>query len=210
VATGEGSKANDPGGAGGVAATIPPAGPGIGYPIKITCPHGQTVGIDLVESKTGYKCYRAHFETGPCASCPFKERCLAREAKSGRFRTLSFDERDVEIARRRRRIVQDREAGVNLRVAIESTIGSLKQAFNYDQLPVRGLFRVGMVLVGGAAMANVRRIHRYMSRKGAIEGPCGAAKGTGDGNKGESWPLLASAGRMLRHLIGLRTPSYTF
>ncbi|MDO8671972.1 MAG: hypothetical protein Q7O66_11155, partial [Dehalococcoidia bacterium] len=63
------------------------------------------------------------------------------------------------------RIAQDRQSGRNLRVTIESTIASLKSPYNYCQLPVRGLFRVSMVLIGCAAMANVRRIHRYISYK---------------------------------------------
>lgn len=209
-ATGECNVANEPDPACGMAATSQYASPAKGVPIKITCPHGQTVEIDPVESKTEYKRYRAHFDTGQCATCPFKDKCLAREVKSGRHRTLSFDERDVEIARRRRRIAQDQDAGTNLRVAIESTIASLKQPFNYDQLPVRGMFRVGMVLLGCAAMVNVRRIHRYISRKGANEGPRGAATVTGNAREGESSLLLCSASRMLRILVCPRPQSYAY
>lgn len=177
-------------------------------PMTITCPHGQTVELESVESKTEYKRYRAHFDEGRCASCPFKDKCLARETKTKRWRTLSFDERDVEIARRRRRIAQDHESGTNLRVAIESTIASLKQPFNYDQLPVRGAFRVAMTLIGCAAVANVRRIHRHLSRQGAPDGA--SVEGTGrQGAEDTSFLFfLRSVSHILRFLNGSQAQAY--
>lgn len=157
----------------------PPIGEGVkaskGRPMRITCPYGQTVEVEQVESKGEYRRFRAHFDTGKCSGCPFEERCLAPKMKSKPQRTLSFDEHDAEIARRRRRIAQAQQDGRNLRVAVESTIASLKHPFNYGQLPVRGLFRVGMVLLGCAAMANVRRIHRYVWRKRVSEGTIAGA-----------------------------------
>jgi len=209
-ATGECNAASEPDQACGMPMASQSASPAKGCPTKITCPHGQTVDIEPVESKTEYKRYRAHFDTGQCSDCPFKDKCLAREAKSKRHRTLSFDERDMEIARRRRRIAQDRQAGINLRVTIESTIASLKQPYNYDQLPVRGLFRVGMVLLGCAAMANVRRIHRYITRPGAHEGSSGEVKVTGDAKKGVPSILLSPVTQMLRLLNGLQPQTQTF
>lgn len=143
----------------------------IGDPMRITCPYGQTVELQQVATKTGYRRYHAHFDTLKCADCPFEGNCLARKKKSKPERTLSFDEHDAEIARRRRRIAQDKRSGSNLRVAIESTIASLKQPFCYVQLPVRGLFRVACMLLGAAAMANVRRIQRYLVAKKVEDEP---------------------------------------
>lgn len=129
-------------------------------PVQVTCPHGQTL---TVEAGKGNERYIAHFDAEKCSTCPFQEKCPTRELKREPYRTLHFDQHDAEIARRRKRIAQDHQDGCNLRVAIESTIASLKQPFNYDQLPVRGLFRVHMVLIGSAAMTNLRRIHRYIA-----------------------------------------------
>jgi len=131
-------------------------------PIEVTCPHGQTVPV---EAGKGNEIYLARFDTQQCAGCACQDKCPARELKSKPQRTLAFDQHDAEIARRRRRIAEDRENRRNLRVAIESTIASLKRPFCYDQLPVRGLFRVSIMLIGSAAMANVRRIHRYITPK---------------------------------------------
>ncbi len=188
-------------------------GPAKGWPMRITCPNGQTVGIEQVESKTEYERYRAHFDAGECSACPFADKCPTLELKSKPRRALSFDERDVEIARRRQRIAQAQQAGINLRVPIESAIASIKQPFNYDQLPVRGLFRVGMVLIGCAAMVNVRRIHRYLTRKAIREGLKGCAQGLGYAREAARLllpHLLRSASRV-RHLFnGPDRHSYAF
>ena len=136
-------------------------------PGAVRCPGGQTVPIERVKTKRGNVRYRAYFDTAKCADCPFQATCRAQLCKSLPKRTLSFDEHDAEIARRRRRLNQDRLAGRNLRVAVESTIGTLKQPFNYGQLPVRGGFRINSLLIGSATMTNVRRIERYLNRKPA-------------------------------------------
>jgi hypothetical protein len=47
----------------------------------------------------------------------------------------------------------------NLRAdTIEATIRSMKHSFPASKLPVRGSFRVSCLLIGSAAMTNVRRI----------------------------------------------------
>ncbi len=128
--------------------------------IEITCLSGQRVTIEEGKAK---ETYLARFDLQTCSSCPFRDRCRTGK-RNCLQRTLYFNHHDAEIARRRRRITQDRQEGHNLRAAIESTIASLKRPFNFGQLPVRGLFRIGMMLIGCAAMANVRRIHRYLAR----------------------------------------------
>ena len=42
---------------------------------------------------------------------------------------------------------------------------SVKQPFPEAQLPVRGRFRVACMLIGSAAVANVRRIQRYLQAR---------------------------------------------
>jgi hypothetical protein len=78
---------------------------------------------------------------------------------------LYFSQQQLDLALRRQRCAQARIAGDNLRVAIEATVGAVKRPFNNDQLPVRGPFRVKMMLLGSAFMVNLRRIHRYQKAK---------------------------------------------
>lgn len=137
-------------------------------PVQVTCPRGQTVAV---EASKGSERYLAHFDSSKCSSCPLQEKCPTHALKLEPYRTLQFDRRDADVARRRQRMVRERQSGRNLRAAIESTIASLKQPFNYDQLPVRGLFRVHVVLLGSAVMANLRRIHRYVTGRKPEKGP---------------------------------------
>jgi hypothetical protein len=48
---------------------------------------------------------------------------------------------------------------------VEATVRSVKHRYPDAQLPVRGKFRVTCLLLGAAAMANVRRIQRYLMTK---------------------------------------------
>ena len=52
-----------------------------------------------------------------------------------------------------------------MRAAVEATVRSVKLPFPEAQLPVRGQFRVTCMLIGSAAIANVRRIQRYLQAK---------------------------------------------
>lgn len=53
----------------------------------------------------------------------------------------------------------------NLRSAVEATVRSVKHPFPAGQLPVRGQFRVACMMIASAAVANVRRIQRYLGEK---------------------------------------------
>ena len=52
-----------------------------------------------------------------------------------------------------------------MRAAVEATIGARKRPFNADQVPVRGQFRLNLLMIGSAAMVNIRRIQRYLAAK---------------------------------------------
>jgi hypothetical protein len=60
---------------------------------------------------------------------------------------------------------QIKQTGKNHRAAIEGTIREVKHPFPAGKLPVRGLFRMTCLMVGSAAMTNVRRIHHYWEEK---------------------------------------------
>jgi hypothetical protein len=74
---------------------------------------------------------------------------------------LYFSRQQVDLALRRQRCTQLRAKDKNLRAAIEATMGALKRPFGNDKVPVRGQFRVGMVMIVSAAMVNLRRIWRF-------------------------------------------------
>ena len=78
---------------------------------------------------------------------------------------LYISKQDVEVALRRQRSALPIPDGKNPRAAIESTIGAIKRPFDNDKLPVRGLFRVGFMVIASAAMVNLRRIHRFQAKK---------------------------------------------
>lgn len=74
---------------------------------------------------------------------------------------LYFSQQQVDLALRRQRSAQLRTEDKNPRAAIEASMGALKRPFGHDKVPVRGQFRVGMVMIGSAAMVNLRRIWRF-------------------------------------------------
>jgi hypothetical protein len=163
-----------------------------GEVIVITCPNGQTVPVEIGQ-KPG-RCI-AHFGAAQCAACPFQECCPTQVKKRDGGRTLKFSEKQADIAQRRQRCEAHRKGGKNLRVAIEAVMGAIKRPFSDDQLPVRGLFRVSMMMIGSAAMVNVRRIQRHL----AVEvRPIGAERAV-RGAKGAKEAAISLLSALLSH-----------
>jgi len=133
-------------------------------PTQITCPQGQTVSVHLSSRQ---KSYRADFDPRLCQTCTFhlEERCPAQPGKKRATFRLTFPPSKVAVAQRRRKARANKQEGKNHRAAIEGTVHQVKHPFPAGKLPVRGLFRVACMMVGSAAMANVRRIHHYWVEK---------------------------------------------
>lgn len=134
-------------------------------PQQITCPAGQ-IGTIRWRGPARSELL-AEFQSAPCLACPFHQtgRCRAKPGKRDpRFR-LEFSLVEVRTARRRQACQAQKSAPVNLRVAIEATMRVIKHPFPAGKLPVRGLFRVTSMLIGSAAMVNIRSVYRYLSRK---------------------------------------------
>jgi len=134
-------------------------------PRQVTCPGGQKV---TVRPSSQQKSYVACFELPPCQECPlFKEgKCLAQPGKQSDKRLrLRFTLADAQASQRRRRSKESKRQSGNLRAAVEATVRSVKLPFPEAQLPVRGQFRVTCMLIGSAAIANVRRIQRYLQAR---------------------------------------------
>ncbi len=101
-----------------------------------------------------------------------------------------ISQRQVEVALRRQRSARPEPDGKNPRAAVEATIGAIKRPFGNDKLPVRGKFRMTSMMIGSAAMVNLRRIQRFQveQRREATK----KAKGTGI-----KTPLLSLFGYIL-------------
>lgn len=130
-------------------------------PMTLTCPQGQQASV--THTKQG-KSYRATLDTQVCGSCSWRTRCPVQPRKNGET-VLLFTEANLRLAQRRRRMRQAAAEGHNLRSAIEASVRSLKHPFPSGKLPVRGRFRAACLVVGSAAVVNVRRIHRYLQSK---------------------------------------------
>ena len=90
-------------------------------------------------------------------------------------------------------------------MAIEATIAALKRPFNDDQVPVRGQFRLSALMIGSAAMVNIRRIQRYLAAKCHSGKPEPATGPCADSNTTEvklpTLSLLSSAWARLRRWL---------
>ena len=145
-----------------------------GKPLQVTCPHGQHVPAHSTSQKKGFV---AHFEQSICSTCPFFEKgqCPAQPGKRDERHHLRFTQAQAQTSQRRRRSQEQKKAAGNLRSAVEATVRSVKHPFPAAKLPVRGLFRVACMVIGSAAVTNVRRIQRYLKTQ----------------NKGEASPTTA-------------------
>jgi len=82
-------------------------------------------------------------------------------AGAGKPAPIYISQRQLEVALRRQRCARPEPDGKNPRAAIEATIGAIKRPFGNDKLPVRGKFRIKMMVVGSTTMVNLRRIQRF-------------------------------------------------
>jgi len=132
-----------------------------GQPLALTAPTGHRTEIEPGRHPDRYI---ARFDPPPPTS--FSPPASAAPAtKPAPPPVLYFSQQQLDLALRRQRSAQARTEGSNLRVAIEATVGAVKRPFNNDKLPVRGPFRVKMMVLGSAFMVNLRRIHRYQTAK---------------------------------------------
>jgi len=132
-----------------------------GQPIALTAPNGQRADIEPGRKPDRYI---ARFNQPPDNSLS-PPPATSTSTKPNPPPVLYFSQQQLDLALRRQRSAHARADGCNLRAAVEATVGALKRPFNNDKLPVRGQFRVNMILLGSAFMVNLRRIHRYQTAK---------------------------------------------
>ena len=136
-----------------------------GKPTQITCPQGQNV---KVQSSSRKESFVAHFDEERCRTCPFSSVCPAKPGKRDPCRHLHFTQAQANVAQRRRCSQIHLKKGRSLRAAVEATVRQVKHPFPAGKLPVRGQFRVACMVIGSAAMSNIRRIQRYKAMKAAL------------------------------------------
>lgn len=146
-----------------------------GAPQRIYCALGA---VGEVQLSRGGKSWLGVFSPSGCSGCAARRECPVKlRPRRGDFR-LRFTEAQLHRAWRRRVLMQ--LSGKHLRVAIESTIRSVKHPFAGGKALVRGLFRVMSMVIGSAAVVNVRRIHRCMQARGGGNGVEEALRAFGD------------------------------
>ena len=138
-----------------------------GQPCQLTCPEGKSA---LVIPGHKPERYLAHFKVSDCNNCPHSKKCPAQPLKRKPQCVLRFSKQQVNVAMRRQRTAQVRASGQNLRAAVEATVRSVKHPFRNGKVLVRGQARISMVVIGSAAMCNVRRIWRHLNAKTGQEG----------------------------------------
>jgi hypothetical protein len=114
--------------------------------LKVTAPDGTDLKVE-----PGRKAHRYILRTPPTDTAPPVSHYISKQ--------------DVAVALRRQRCLAPNPDGKNPRAAIEATIGAIKRPFGNDKLPVRGKFRMLSMVIGSAAMVNLRRIHRFEAEK---------------------------------------------
>ena len=135
-----------------------------GQPVQVTCPHGQIAPVEVGSQKKGYV---AKFVITICESCPFHQarQCPTRYRKRKQFYGLYFLTSKMMLALRRQRNQDLQKSKHNPRAAIEATVRAVKLPFPRGKLPVRGRFRMFYMMIGSAAINNVRQIQRYLASK---------------------------------------------
>jgi len=130
-----------------------------GTPLNVTCPRGcQAV---LRPSRAEGR-FIARFDAECCAECPFLGQMCRVQDRARVGPTLYVQQRAIQVARQRQQLCPE---DTPIRAVVESTVRSLKRAFPGSKLPVRGLIRARMMLYPAALMVNLRRLHRYFTKK---------------------------------------------
>ena len=184
-----------------------------GQPQRVACPHGQSV-----MAMPGRKAdrFRAAFQVSDCGTCPFLDQCPTYPLKCTPERVLRFSQQEMDLALRRKRSAEALATGCNLRSAVEATVHSVKHPFPNGQVPVRGRPRVWMVLIGSAAMSNVRskipfrvRIFRYQASKSSSKANKGVQKGP---KTSQEQPITSTSAALWARILSmsLLQPAFVF
>ena len=177
-----------------------------GEPQQVVCPQQMTARVE--RSRSG-KSFVAVFDEATCAACPLQARCPVEPRKRRAGRVLRFTWQELRRAERRRRARAHRETGQNRRAAVEATVRSIKHPFAGGKAPVRGRFRVASMVIGVAAVVNIRRLHRaFGAGGGAKRAQTGQEKAVRGQSQGQEQGLFSFV-RGLWHALTTFQPRRT-
>jgi len=160
-----------------------------GEPQRVVCPQKATA--EVRRSRSG-KSFVAVFDEATCAACPLQVRCPVKPQKRTAGRVLRFTWQELRRAARRRRAREHRETGRNRRAAVEATVRSIKHPFAGGKAPVRRRFRVACMVIGVAAVVNIRRLHRAIQAGyGPKEAQPEQERGARGQNKGQEQDIFS-------------------
>ncbi|MDQ7028289.1 MAG: transposase [Ardenticatenia bacterium] len=173
-----------------------------GEPQRVVCP--QHAVAEVRRSRSG-KSFAAEFDETQCAACPLQAQCPAKARQRKGGQVLRFTWQDLRRTERHRQARAQRETGRNLRAAVEATVRSLKHPFAGGKVPVRGRFRVACMVIGVAAVVNIRRLHRAIqARKKSEAAQAGQARAARRENQGQEEGLFSFVRCLWHALTGLR------
>ncbi|MCB9433803.1 MAG: transposase [Ardenticatenaceae bacterium] len=126
-----------------------------GIPEQVGCPQGQ---LTILEPGHQEGRWLARLDPDVCAACPFFQKECRVEPRKRSDPTLLVNTRAIQVAVLRQRITA---ANNGVRAGVEATVRSVKNPFAAGKLPVRGLLRSQMVVLGSALLVNVHRLTHY-------------------------------------------------
>ncbi len=135
-----------------------------GIPEQVGCPRGQ---LAILEPGRKEGRWLARLESNVCAACPFFQKECRVEPRKRSGPTLLVNTRAIQVAVLRQRITA---ANNGVRAGVEATVRSVKHPFAAGKLPVRGLIRSQMVVLGSALLVNVHRLtHYYLEQASQLD-----------------------------------------
>lgn len=126
-----------------------------GVPEQVICPQGQEIKLEPGRTQDRWL---GRCDEDVCAECPFFQQECRAEPRQRSGPTLAVTTRSIQVARLRQRITKENNG---VRAGMEATVRSVKNPFAASKLPVRGLIRSQMVVLGAALIVNVQRLARY-------------------------------------------------
>jgi hypothetical protein len=132
-----------------------------GIPEQVSCPQGE---LAILEPGRQEGRWVARFEEDACSACPFFQKGCRVEVRKRSGPTLLVTKRAIQVAVLRQRATKENNG---IRAGAEATIRSVKHVFAGGKLPVRGLIRSQMVVLGSALLVNVHRLTHYYFEQAA-------------------------------------------
>lgn len=125
----------------------------------VSCPEGCSPIEHIYKPDSGR--HVICFAEGTCSACLQRDKCPVNCRK--RFYSLSFNDRQTLLARRRQQLNEEEyRKKCRLRPAVEGTISQFKQKMRNGKLRIRGLARIRNSIILMAIGINFGRVWAYL------------------------------------------------